>query len=88
MLIKIIFLLAALKLHDVQEKPMPPTILYTLAYMVAALLSSASIFGSLIMGVIIFCVSLVYFTLLSRFSDDWRYYGVMVGGGAFLVFVL
>ncbi|GAC16209.1 hypothetical protein [Aliiglaciecola lipolytica] len=88
MIIKLVILLAALKLHDLKNDPIPPTVLYVVAFVIAALISGANLIHVLVLGVITFCVTLVYFALLSKFPDGLKYYLIMVFGGAFLILVI
>ena len=85
MLLKFIFLFAALKLHDVKMEPMAPTLLYCIPLIFIALFSDISFLSLLVGGIIMFCVSFIYFGLLTKFNKGVEYLAVMGLGGVFLV---
>lgn len=85
MLFKILFLIGALKLHDLKNKPFPPALLYCIPILLISLFSGSDILPLVIGGIIMFCVSYVYFGLLTKFNNGLEYYGIMVFGGAILV---
>jgi len=85
MLFKILFLIGALKLHDIKAEPLAPTLLYCTPILLISLLYGVSLFSTLISAVIMFCVSYVYFGLLTKFNNGAEYFAIMGIGGAILV---
>jgi len=86
LLIKVLFLVAALKLHDVKLDPISPTLLYTIPLALLGLAFGSSFLAALVGTVITLCVAFVYFALLTRFNSGVEYFGIM-GAGAFLLVV-
>ena len=88
MLFKILFLFAALKLHDSKVEPLSPTLLYCLPILLISLISGISLLSLLIGAIIMLCVAYVYFGLLTKFNHGVEYFAVMgVGGAILLLFV-
>lgn len=85
MLFKILFLIAALKLHDVKAEALKPTLLYCVPMLLIGLLSGIPFLSLLIGGIITFCVSYIYFGLLTKFNNGAEYFAIMGLGGAVLV---
>ncbi len=87
MILKLLFLISALGLHDYKEHPVPPTILYCALMLLFALFSGASIFHLVFHAAIIISVSFMYFLLLTKFSRGMEYYLIMIFGGVVLLLV-
>ena len=85
MLFKILFLIGALKLHDVKTEPFSPTLLYCIPILLISLFSGAPFLSLFIGAIIMFCVSYMYFGLLTKFNNGIEYFAVMGVGGAVLV---
>mgnify|MGYP003642485452 FL=1 len=88
MLFKILFLMAALKLHDVKTEPFSPTLLYCLPIFLISLFSDIPFIALFIGTVIMLCVTYVYFGLLTKFNHGIEYFAIMgVGGAILLMFI-
>ena len=85
MLFKILFLFAALKLHDFKSEPLNPALLFCIPILLIGLISGTTFLSLFIGAVIMFCVSYVYFGLLTKFNKGIEYFAIMVVGGAVLV---
>lgn len=85
MLFKILFLFAALKLHDVKAEPLPATLLYCIPILLISLFSGVPFLSLLIGAIIMFCVTYVYFGLLTKFNAGSEYFAIMAIGGLVLV---
>ncbi|WJG07883.1 hypothetical protein [Aliiglaciecola sp. LCG003] len=86
LIVKLLLLLAALKLHDAVEKPVPPALLYSVPIILISLLAgSASFLGLLFIALITLFLSLLYFWLLSNFPTGTKYYSIMTIGGLLLI---
>jgi len=83
---KVFFLVAALKLHDVKLEPISPTLLYTIPLALLGLAFGSSVIAGVIGCVITLCVAYVYFALLTRFNSGVEYFMIM-GVGAILLVV-
>jgi hypothetical protein len=88
MIANLIFLLAALKLHDVLDKPLQPALLFTIPTFIFALLFGAAFLPLLLYSGIGFAIAYGYFFLLSRFPFGASYYTIAAVGGVVLVFVI
>lgn len=88
MIVKILFLIAALRFHDYKEHPVPPTILYCAPILLFALLNSTPIFHLFVHAVIMVSVVFMYFLLLTKFSHGIEYYLIMAIGAVILLFVV
>jgi len=87
-LFKILFLFAALKLHDIKVEPLSPTLLYCLPILLISLISGIPLLSLFISAIIMLCVAYVYFGLLTKFNNGVEYYAVMgIGGAILLLFV-
>ncbi|MDO6694292.1 hypothetical protein Q4574_13440 [Aliiglaciecola sp. 3_MG-2023] len=84
-MIKLFLLLAALKLHDVVDKPTSPALLYILPLIIIGLVTTPSILHTLFFSLVLALLSLLYFWLLSRFASGFKYYGIMFTGGLILM---
>lgn len=88
MLFKILFLIAALKLHDIKTEPLSPTLLYCIPIFLFSLFSDIPFLALFIGSVIMLCVTYVYFGLLTKFNQGIEYFTIMgVGGGILLLFI-
>ena len=85
MIFKIIFLIAALKLHDIKLEPLKPSLLYTIPLVFFTLIFGAGFLATLIGGVIVFGLSYVYFMLLTKFDFGLSHFLIMGIGGVVLV---
>lgn len=85
MLFKILFLIAALKLHDVKSEPFTPALLYCVPILLISLFSGVGVLSLFIGAIIMFCVAYVYFGLLTKFNNGTEYFAIMGIGGAILV---
>ncbi|MDA0147104.1 hypothetical protein [Vibrio sp. LaRot3] len=82
MLFKLLFLFAALKLHDVRGEPVKPTLLYCVPLLVLALVFGSALSAVVIQGAVMMCVAFVYFGLLTKFNHGVEYFAIMILGGA------
>jgi hypothetical protein len=85
MLIKLFFLFVALKVHDLKSNPFHATMAYCIPILIVSLFSGAPFLSLLVGSVIMVCVSLVYFVLLTKFNKGVDYYVIMSLGGLLLV---
>ncbi|MFA3790878.1 hypothetical protein AB6T38_07155 [Aliiglaciecola sp. SL4] len=72
LIIKLFLQLAALKLHDVVDKPIPPTLLYTLSLIFIGLISTSFILHTLFFSLVLAMLSMLYFWLLSHFPSGTK----------------
>ena len=88
MLFKIIFLIAALKLHDIKTLPLMPTLLYCIPILLISLISGTPLLSLFVGGIIMLCVSYVYFGLLTKYNNGVEYFAIMgIGGAILLLFI-
>lgn len=85
MLLKLLFLFAALKVHDIKSDPFHATLVYCLPILIVSLFSGVPFLSLLVGAVIMVCVSLVYFVLLTKFNKGIDHYVIMSLGGLLLV---
>jgi len=85
MLFKLLFLIAAVKLHDFKGEPLNPTLLYCIPILLNSLISGATILSLFIGAIIMFSVAYIYFGLLTKFNYGWEYFAIMGVGGAILI---
>ena len=85
MIFKLVLLLAALKLHDVMDKPLQPAMLYTLPLFFLGLFYAGSFVHLLFFSVLTGVLSFLYFWLLSWFNEGPKYYAIMAIGGVILL---
>lgn len=80
MFLKIIVLVALLKLLTITENPILCSSIYTGIALFFGLIFGTPI-TTLAVGVIMaFALSSLYFFLLNRFSDGWQYWVIMICG--------
>ena len=80
MIIKILVLVALIKLLIVMDKPIVCAGIYTGIRLIFALLSGKPLLAVLLVSAIAFGLSLLYFWLLSRFRDTGVFWVVMILG--------
>ena len=85
MLFKILFLIAAIKLHDVKAEALKPTLLYCVPILLISLVTGVPFLSLLIGGIITFCVTYIYFGLLTKFNSGVEYFAIMGLGALVLV---
>jgi hypothetical protein len=85
MIVKFILLLVALKLHDVLDKPIPPTLLFVIPLFVLGLFSGSAIIPLLFFSALSGALAFLYFWLLSWFPSGAKYYSIMLIGGVVLI---
>ena len=85
LLFKILFLFAALKLHDVKTAPFQPTLLYSIPVLLINLFGGVPLLPLFFISIIMLCVSYVYFSLLTKFNFGLGYFVIMCLGGVILV---
>ena len=85
MLFKVLFLVAALNLHNNKAAPLNPALLFCIPTLLISLFYGEGFLVLLFGGVIMFCVSYVYFGLLTKFNTGIEYFAIMVLGAAVLL---
>ncbi|GAA6186131.1 hypothetical protein Q4567_19040 [Aliiglaciecola sp. 2_MG-2023] len=81
LMVKVFLLLAALSLHDVVAKPVPPTLLFVVPLSIISFISTVAIWHTLFLSLILSLAAFVYFWLLSYFPSGGKYYAIMLLGG-------
>lgn len=85
MIVKFILLLAALKLHDALDKPIPPALLFVIPLLMLGIFSGSEIIPLLFFTALSGALALLYFWLLSWFPSGAKYYSIMLIGAVILI---
>ena len=80
MIIKILILIALLRVLDITRKPFLCSGIYGALVFVFSLMFGNGIVDTLIITAVSTALASVYFWLLDRFNDGLAYWGIMIGG--------
>lgn len=87
-IVKIILLIAALKLYSIKKEPLYSALLYSLPLMVIALFYGTGVLQALVGGSILLATSFLYFWLQSAIPRGKPMYALIGIGAVLLLFVL
>ena len=88
MLFKLIFIIAAIKLHDVVVKPLPPTVLFMVPVLIIEAITSENYLLSLVAVAIYSLIIYAYFWALTRFDTGMEYWATLfLGAIAIVIFI-
>lgn len=88
LLIKIILLIAALKLYNITKEALYSALLYSVPLMLIAIFNGTAVLNAIIGGSIILMTSYIYFVLQAKIPRGAPTYALIGIGALLLLFVL